>query len=165
MPRPTGYEHSDSTRQKIAEAQTIHGHTKAPNGSPEKRTFQSWAAMRRRCLNPEDNAFGNYGGRGITICERWSQYLYFVEDMGLQPEKMSLDRIDNSGSYEKSNCRWATKQTQARNRRSNHMITIGGVTKTLAEWSDETGLGSSTIRARIKYNGGVVDNSILRPVN
>jgi hypothetical protein len=154
----------EETKQKIAEAHLLHGRSISSKGSTEKRTYCSWTSMRRRCLQPTDAAFSNYGGRGITICPSWMSYLSFVEDMGLCPDGMSIDRIDNNLGYCKANCRWANKQSQARNRRSNRVLTIDGDTKTLAEWSEFSGLASSTIRMRINYNGGKIDSSILAPV-
>lgn len=157
-------EQEERRRRNISAAKIMHGHRIAPKGSPEYRTWVAWCSMRQRCYDPNWKDFSRYGGRGISVCEEWAEYSQFLLDMGLVSAGKSLDRIDNSGNYEPSNCRWATKKEQARNRRSNKRLLIGGVERTLAEWSEVTGIPSSTIRARVKHLGGV-DESILRPVS
>jgi hypothetical protein len=92
-----------------------HGHAL---GHTMTRTYSSWVSMRRRCLNPTDKDFARYGGRGITICERWTTYENFLADMGERPEGKTLDRYpDKNGNYENGNVRWATPEEQANNRR------------------------------------------------
>ena len=78
--------------------------------------------MRSRCNNPNHPQFKDYGGRGITICDRWNDFTYFVEDMGERPDGYTLERTDNSGNYEPSNCCWASRKTQANNRRMRTVV-------------------------------------------
>lgn len=79
--------------------------------------YEIWVGMRQRCNNPNDNAYMNYGGRGITVCPRWGLFMNFYEDMGPRPKGMSLDRIDPDGGYAPDNCRWASATVQSHNKR------------------------------------------------
>jgi hypothetical protein len=121
--------------------------------------FNIWWAMRQRCECPNQKFYYRYGGRGIRVCERWREFANFYSDMGPRPSMdHTLERKDNDGNYEPDNCVWATRKQQARNRRSSRFITIGGVKKTLAEWSEISGVGAGTIAFRIKSG---FDESIL----
>lgn len=121
--------------------------------------YKIWAAMKGRCTNPADTEYNNYGGRGIKVCARWANDAgAFVADMGLRPSpKHSLDREDNDGDYEPSNCRWATVAEQANNRRSNVRLTLNGRTQTIAQWCRELGLKSSLVESRIARGWSDVD--------
>lgn len=120
--------------------------------------------MLRRCTNPSDVAWPYYGGRGITVCERWQSFEQFLEDMGPRPsDAHSIDRIDGNRGYEPGNCRWATKKEQSRNMRRNRMLTLKGVTKPLAAWADTSGINHKTILARLR-GGWTIEDALTVPV-
>lgn len=115
--------------------------------------YKIWEAMRRRCNNPQDEQFHRYGGRGIKVCQSWQEsFANFYADMGDIPPKFTIERTNNDGDYEPSNCHWASRKEQARNTRRNHLVTIGNETLPLSEWAERFGLTHKqyqTIHARI----------------
>ena len=92
------------------------------HGLAKTSTYRVWANMIARCSNPKRPDFSRYGGRGISVCDRWRDFSNFVADMGERPESLTLDRIDNNGNYEPENCRWATMSQQRRNQRTRSEI-------------------------------------------
>ena len=113
---------------------------------------------------PQNPSYKNYGGRGITVCERWLCSLEnFILDMGPCPPGLSLDRIDNDGNYEPLNCRWATRAEQNSNSRHNRRITFQGKTQTLVEWCRKLGFVYSTVNARLNRYGWSEDRIFSAP--
>jgi hypothetical protein len=113
------------------------------------KSYNSWAAMIQRCTNPNRAGYKDYGGRGIGVCERWSSFANFLADMGERPAGMSLERIDTDGSYEPSNCKWATRLEQSRNRKWNNRIEYLGSVKLESDWCRERGFKPGAIRKRL----------------
>lgn len=113
-------------------------------------TYQAWHAMKQRCLNPKHRAWKNYGGRGITVCDRWANsFENFYADMGDKPKNHSLERKDNNKGYLPENCCWATSKMQASNRRTNRRFQIGSEMLTLAEMSQKSGLSPQALSWRM----------------
>lgn len=105
----------DRHENRVAQV-TKHGHARGDNGKPTT-TYRTWHSMLQRCLNENTGQYEDYGGRGITVCDRWRSFENFLADMGEKPSGLTLDRIDVNGNYELSNCRWATQHEQAINKR------------------------------------------------
>lgn len=122
-----------------------HGKTRSPE-------FRTWMGMKSRCLYPSFQNFHLYGGRGITVCDRWMHsFANFLADMGKKPTPLhSIDRIDPNGNYELGNCKWSTQIEQANNKRNSRPLTFKGVTKNLTSWAGELGLSMSTFAGRIE---------------
>lgn len=133
-----------------------HGHTHNP-------LYSCWNGMMQRCYNPRLTGYKDYGGRGITVCERWHDIANFIADMGVRPAGMSIDRIDNSQGYHPSNCRWATPSQQTRNTRQNHLIEVDGKVKCFTDQAHERGVGVMTAHCRIK-RGWSTDEAFNTPV-
>lgn len=114
--------------------------------------YKTWIRIKRRCSNPRDIGYPDYGGRGIRVCDLWvNSFENFYADMGDRPSpKHSIERIDVNGDYCPENCGWATQTEQANNRRTSHYITVGGATLTAAEWGRKTGIKPATILGRLK---------------
>lgn len=117
----------------------------------ETTTYSCWEGIVQRCLNPKSHCYARYGGRGITVCDRWrNSFDAFLEDMGEQPPGLQIDRIDNNAGYCKENCRWATRAQQNRNRCNNQLITHSGETLCLTDWANRIGIHPDTLRARLR---------------
>lgn len=131
-------------------------------------TYTTWKSMNQRCNYPKHKSYEDYGGRGIRVCERWLDFMAFLEDMGERPSGMTLDRFpDANGNYEPGNCRWATVSEQCRNRRSNRWITFNGEAMTLAAWSERTGIRPDTLAFRLRAGWSIEDamTTAVDPLN
>lgn len=131
-----------------------HGECKVGAMSKE---YIVWSGMKGRCFYKKHKDFKHYGGRGITVCERWrDSYPNFLSDMGRCPESMQLDRIDNSKGYYPDNCHWTTQKQNANNRRSSRMLTFKGKTMNVTMWAKELRVPAPTLFSRV-YAGKPVE--------
>ncbi len=117
--------------RQITRLSTTHGMAN------KTRTYGVWKGIHKRCKDKKDT---RYGGRGITVCERWNDYVLFLKDMGEATKGMSIDRINNEGNYEPSNCRWADKKTQMNNMRTNILVRHLGEVLTLKQLAEKIGM-------------------------
>lgn len=128
---------------------TSHGDSQKSKSEGGK-LYYTWRAMIRRCENTEDSSYKNYGGRGISVCQKWREsYEAFRQDMGYPKASESIDRIDVNGDYCPENCKWATLEEQANNKRSNRYVEHNGEVKTLTQWCDLLGLDYNRTKARL----------------
>lgn len=138
---------------------TRHGH--AACGS-DSRTYNAWSSMKKRCRNTSHASFKDYGGRGIAVCDRWLIFENFLEDMGVCPDGLSLDRINNSIGYSLHNCRWVGASEQNNNKRGNTVLLFKGKALTISQWSSETGIKDCTISERLRH-GWSVERTLTTP--
>lgn len=134
-----------------------HGSCKNRKSTSE---YSAWMSLKSRCLNPNSPNYKDYGGRGITVCDRWlNSFENFLEDMGKRPAKnYSINRINNDLGYSPENCRWDTSTNQASNTRINRYIELYGIRKSLAEWSRRTSISTYILTRRLDcYKWSVVD--------
>lgn len=136
---------------------------KRTHGLSHTSEYRIWVHIKQRCLNPQYATYPDYGGRGITVCDAWSEsFETFYRDMGPRPSlEHSIDREDVNGNYEPGNCRWATEEIQANNKRTSHYIEHNGERKTITQWAREVGLHTTTIRNRLKL-GWTVERALTR---
>lgn len=128
--------------------------------------YNAWAAMKRRCNNPNHEFYRLYGGRGVKVCVEWNEFEPFL-DWALKngyKEGLTLDRTDNDGGYFPENCRWVSCAVQANNRGNNRMIEYNGVVKNLSEWAVFLGIDRRTLRARIFALKWPLDRAFTEPV-
>lgn len=150
---------SESTRKTHYK----HGHTA---NYEYTREYIAWCGMLSRCYNKNDKGYHNYGGRGISVCDRWrGSFKSFFADVGERPVgDYSLDRINNDGDYEPSNVRWATRRQQSRNRRDTRLITIDGRTQCVLDWCREYSTKDKVVYERINRRGWDPIEAITTPI-
>lgn len=130
----------------------------------ETKEYAAWRSMQQRCANPKHKSYHRYGGRGITVCDRWmGSFENFFSDMGLSPSKKhSLDRIKNALGYFPGNCRWATSKEQSSNKENNRRISFNNEVKTLSEWSVSSRIPKSTVINRLN-DGWSIEDALTKP--
>lgn len=139
-------------REFSRDQHTTHGLTKS-------KSYQAWRKAISRCTREKDAAYHNYGGRGISVCERWNRFENFLDDMGHPPDGYTLDRINNDGNYAPENCRWATVKTQANNKRTN--VVMDGFT--IAQAAEKSGHSIQVIHWRINKLGMTMKEAMETP--
>lgn len=123
------------------------------HGLRNSRLYRIWTNIKTRCYNAKDPHYSRWGGRGIVMCDEWKDDFKSFYDWAMSngySDDLTIDRIDNDGNYEPSNCRWVTAKEQSKNKRNVRFITYNGKTQTIPEWTKELGLGKETIRERLK---------------
>lgn len=145
--------------EKCRQANLKHGHKTRERCSPE---YKVYIEAKGRCRNPSNDAYHNYGGRGIEF--RFESFEAFLDEIGERPNSTySLDRIDNNGHYEKGNLRWATRKEQMNNQRKTRYLTMNGVTQCLTTWAESSILKYTTIKDRL-HNGWCDECSLTQPL-
>lgn len=143
----------------------VHGEANNKNGTRSK-LYVTWCHMIERCYNPHSERYESYGGRGITVCAEWKSDFSSFRDWALAngyDKRLTLDRIDNNGNYEPTNCKWSTQKEQCNNRRSNRLLTYKGETKTMTQWAESIGMNVGTFKYRLRLGWSVKD-AIETPV-
>lgn len=135
------------------------------HGMSKTKVYRTWKAISTRCKNKKNKEYKRYGARGIKICKRWIKFENFLMDMGIPPSgrNFSIERLNNRLGYSPKNWRWATAKEQARNRRTNRVLKINGVKKSMAEWAELYNISPDTIWARLSY-GWTHSDAVLAPL-
>lgn len=156
-----GCKHREELTERMTAVGPTFKHGQARAGKHTKE-YWIWMQMRKRCSDPKQEHFHLYGGRGITVCDRWlSSFENFIADLGPRPTpKHSIERVDSNGTYEPGNCRWATPKEQANNTSRNKFIEWNGQRKTAAQWAEELGVNSELILYRLE-NGWTVEEAFF----
>lgn len=139
-------------------------HLAYKHGMSKTKIYRVWAGIISRTSYKGDTNYQRYGGRGIKVCDRWRKYLNFFEDMGREyREGLQIERVNNDGNYEPSNCKWATRHDQSRNKRVTHFITFNKKTQSMRDWSEELKINYDTLRCRINDYGWAIEKAFTTP--
>jgi hypothetical protein len=136
-------------------------HRARQGGETNTPTYHTWYNMLKRCNDPDNKDYPDYGGRGITVCPEWYDWKTFLKDMGHKPVGYTIERRDNLKGYSPDNCSWETYEVQENNRRDNRLITFNGKTQTLSKWAKSLGLRVDTLHLRLK-RGIPVEEALSR---
>lgn len=165
--RPSGRLNNEAVRSCGCYQRDLLSAQRAIHKESHTRLHNIWLGMQNRCNNPRSPGYRLWGGKGVRVCEEWSEYVSF-RDWALSSgyaENLSIDRIDVNGNYEPLNCRWATGKEQNNNRGEyNRVLEFGGKRRTLAEWADELGINHKTLYSRIVQYGWDVETALKTPV-
>lgn len=145
------------SKEKLLKRLTTHGKNRTP-------IYIVWCSMIQRCTNPKNPHYKDYGGRGITICQRWFEFENFYKDMGDRPKEKTLDRKNNNGNYTPKNCKWSTQKEQSNNQRTNRLITFKNKTLTLSQWADRLNIKAKVIGDRINKLRWSIEKAFTTPV-
>jgi hypothetical protein len=126
----------------------------------DTKSYRVWQNMKRRCLDKNSPGYKDYGGRGITVCDRWLSFENFFADMGERPKGLTIERIHNNGNYEPVNCKWATYTEQMNNKRNSVILFYKGKKQTVAQWAKELNINEGKIRYGISK--GMTTKEVLQ---
>ncbi len=145
-------------RRNFSMAGLKHGQHKTPE-------YTAWLSMRQRCVNTKHPCYAGYGGRGITVCERWDLFENFISDMGKRPSpRHEIERLNNDKGYYPDNCAWKTRFEQMRNTRKTRLVTLGDVTQCLKDWCRDLGISYKLTLNRISKNWSL-EKAMFTPVD
>lgn len=140
--------------ERVVEVNSKHGEAK------KTLEYRTWQNIKTRCSNPQTDGYHRYGGRGISVCDRWKDsFENFLEDMGRCPIGKTIERKDNDMGYDPDNCKWASRKCQSRNKSNNHHVTFKGRAQIIAEWAEEIGVLQQSLRSYLN-NGHTMEEAI-----
>lgn len=135
------------------------------HGLSQTKTYWIWHNMKHRCADSDHPSWSNYGGRGITVCDRWLESVNnFIEDMGERPTGKTLDRIDGDKGYYKENCQWITHKQNCNKKRNTPLIFFKGESLTVSGWAEKLGIKQTTLNMRLKSYKWSVEDALTKPV-